>query len=309
MWIGSLKILLVFSMHLLIVMSQIDRIQDPDKIESYINNMLWFDHQSSTDLPTREFPQTSTEMQRLPFFEDDTATSNITVQYGVTVILECRVIDLLDKTVSWLKRHGEKLDLLTWGPQVYAKDNRYEIAFLSPNNWQLKIKYVNERDQGHYECQISSHPPLIKQVYLIVVVPEMDIADERGVSIKNKYYNSGSTIELKCTITKIPHPNHFIVWTHGSRVLNYDTTRGGISVKTDMLQDGAKSRLFIANAVATDSGNYTCSMTENASTMVLVHVLNGETPAAMQHGGSCRTHNLVTVFCHVIFYWVIMYLR
>ncbi|KAI5722222.1 hypothetical protein M8J76_005543 [Diaphorina citri] len=137
----------------------------------------------------------------------------------------------------------------------------------------------------------------------------MDIADERGVSIKNKYYNSGSTIELKCTITKIPQPNHFILWKHGNRVLNYDTSRGGISVKTDMLHNGAKSRLFIANAVATDSGNYTCSLAENAATVVTVHVLNGETPAAMQHGGSSPTHNLVTVLCHVTLYWVVTYLR
>ncbi|KAI5701553.1 hypothetical protein M8J75_010778 [Diaphorina citri] len=71
--------------------------------------------------------------------------------------------------VSWMKRHGEKLDLLTWGPQVYSKDERYEIAYVKPNNWQLKIKYVNERDQGHYECQISSHPPLVRHVYLMVV--------------------------------------------------------------------------------------------------------------------------------------------
>lgn len=71
--------------------------------------------------------------------------------------------------VSWLKRHGEKLDLLTWGPQIYAKDERYEITYLKPNNWQLKIKFVNERDEGHYECQISSHPPLVKSVYLMVV--------------------------------------------------------------------------------------------------------------------------------------------
>ncbi|KAI5695940.1 hypothetical protein M8J75_005776 [Diaphorina citri] len=76
-----------------------------------------------------------------------------------------------------------------------------------------------------------------------------------------------------------------------------------------MLHNGAKSRLFIANAVATDSGNYTCSLAENAATVVTVHVLNGETPAAMQHGGSSPTHNLVTVLCHVTLYWVVTYLR
>ncbi|KAG8275434.1 hypothetical protein J6590_085933, partial [Homalodisca vitripennis] len=58
--------------------------------------------------------------------------------------------------------------------------------------------------------------------------PELEIADERGLPIRNKFYNEGSTIELKCVISRVPQPSHFIMWKHGTRILNYDTTRGGI---------------------------------------------------------------------------------
>lgn len=59
-------------------------------------------------------------------------------------------------------------------------------------------------------------------------VPQLEITDERGVQVKDKFYYVGSTIELKCYITKVPQPSQFIVWRHESTSLNYDTSRGGI---------------------------------------------------------------------------------
>ncbi|XKL68103.1 hypothetical protein PGB90_003594 [Kerria lacca] len=103
------------------------------------------------------------------------------------------------------------------------------MKFRQPNDWQLRIQYANERDEGHYECQVSSHPPVVFRIFLKIIVPELEIADERELPIRNKFYNIGSTIELKCVITKVPHqPNTFITWKHGTRILNYDTIRGGI---------------------------------------------------------------------------------
>lgn len=46
------------------------------------------------------------------------------------------------------------------------------------------------------------------------------------------------------------------------------------SVKTDLLKNGAISRLNIAFASKSDTGNYTCNM-RSAQASVMVHVLNG----------------------------------
>ncbi|CAH1396571.1 unnamed protein product [Nezara viridula] len=67
---------------------------------------------------------------------------------------------------------------------------------------------------------------------------------------------------------------------------------GCYSVKTDILPDGAKSQLYIANVGSTDSGNYSCSLGEDTMTWVSVAVITGETPAAMQHGSAATAANL-----------------
>ena len=53
-------------------------------------------------------------------------------------------------------------------------------------------------------------------------------------------------------------------------------------MKTDLLWDGAVSRLYIARASKADSGNYTCGM-RNAQTSVTVHILNGEWSMHISH--------------------------
>ncbi|XP_076767196.1 zwei Ig domain protein zig-8 [Xylocopa sonorina] len=221
-----------------------------------------------------------------PFFED--TESNITVQLGAQVYMHCRVENLQDTLkVSWVRRRGDELHLLTIGLDTYASDSRFSLAFEKPNDWRLLLRSATERDGGLYECQVSAHPPLIRTVHLTVSVPKVEIVDEHGATAGEKFYKAGSTIELKCVVSNIPHLTGYITWRHGSRTLNYDITRGGISVKTDMAPTNAISRLYIANANKKDSGNYSCALTDvAAATTVSIHVLNGENPAAMQHGGS-----------------------
>ncbi|KYM82991.1 Opioid-binding protein/cell adhesion molecule [Atta colombica] len=255
-------------------------------------------------------------------------------------ILPLMVID----NVSWVRRRGEELHLLTIGLDTYASDSRFSLAFEKPNDWRLLLRSATERDAGLYECQVSAHPPLIRTVHLAVSVPKVEIVDEHGATAGDKFYKAGSTIELKCVVSNIPQPTGYVTWRHGSRTLNYDTTRGGIrncqtekstvaffldvsgalqlrrlsnwharitatadavassrllnssflpascrtvAVKTDMGAAGAVSRLYIANANKKDSGNYSCALANvAAATIVSVHVLNGENPAAMQHGGT-----------------------
>lgn len=71
--------------------------------------------------------------------------------------------------VSWVRRKGDELNLITFGRHTYSSDSRYSLEYVAPNDWQLLIQYANERDEGTYECQIATHPPLVLLVYLTVV--------------------------------------------------------------------------------------------------------------------------------------------
>lgn len=68
-----------------------------------------------------------------------------------------------------MRRKGDELHLITFGRYTYSSDSRYTLEYKEPNDWQLNIQYANERDEGHYECQISSHPPLVFIAFLTVV--------------------------------------------------------------------------------------------------------------------------------------------
>ncbi|KAK3865183.1 hypothetical protein Pcinc_029186 [Petrolisthes cinctipes] len=61
--------------------------------------------------------------------------------------------------VSWVKRQGNTLQLISFGSSTYHNNDRYKLEFIKPNNWQLVIEAAEEGDQGDYECQVSSHPP------------------------------------------------------------------------------------------------------------------------------------------------------
>lgn len=71
--------------------------------------------------------------------------------------------------VSWVRRKEEQLHLITFGASTYISDSRYSLEFKQPNDWQLHIQYANERDEGQFECQINTSPPLVLILYLEVI--------------------------------------------------------------------------------------------------------------------------------------------
>lgn len=79
------------------------------------------------------------------------------------------VLSLYHLQVSWVRRRGEELNLITFGHHTYIGDSRYALEYQAPNDWQLVIQYANARDAGNYECQVSMHPPLVLLVYLTVI--------------------------------------------------------------------------------------------------------------------------------------------
>ncbi|XP_039276400.1 zwei Ig domain protein zig-8 isoform X2 [Nilaparvata lugens] len=224
---------------------------------------------------------------RGPYF-DTSASKNVTALVGKTAYLNCRVRNLGNRTVSWV-RHRD-IHLLTTARYTYTSDQRFQsIHSPQTEDWTLQIRYPQRRDSGVYECQVSTTPPIGTSMYLSVVEPVTTI-----LGGPEMYINKGSTMNLTCVVQHSPEPPPSVYWTHNSEEINYDSPRGGVSVITEK-GDMTTSYLLIQRAQAADSGKYTCNPSNANSKTVVVHVLN-EHPAAMQHGGQLRLQNPMSVF-------------
>ncbi|KAJ9580770.1 hypothetical protein L9F63_024050, partial [Diploptera punctata] len=95
-----------------------------------------------------------------------------------------------------------------------------------------------------------------------------------------------------------PTPPQYVFWYHNDRMINYDTSRGGITVETE---PGPKtqSRLTIRDAHDTDSGNYTCSASNTEPASIYVFVSEGDKMAAIQRRKT-SSGSVVLFYCECI---------
>ncbi|XP_052742447.1 lachesin-like [Bicyclus anynana] len=212
-----------------------------------------------------------------PYF-DPAAPNNLTAQLGTHAYLPCKVRQLSNKSVSWIRRRDAHI--LTVDRFTFIADERFQ-AFLveATDTWTLQVKYVQARDAGVYECQVGTEPKMSHFVQLNVVVPKIEIVGEADLYVK-----AGSTVSLKCVITQALEEPAYIFWYHNDeRVLNYD--RSLVEIRMERrAPDTTVGNLIIYNPRREDSGNYSCSPSNLDSASVVLHVLSGEQPAAMQHG-------------------------
>ncbi|EEB15732.1 transmembrane and immunoglobulin domain-containing protein precursor, putative [Pediculus humanus corporis] len=175
--------------------------------------------------------------------------------------------------VSWIRR--EDYHLLTVGLTTYSSDERFLVEHARHlQSWGLQIKFVTPNDAGIYECQVSTHPPTSIFVKLKVIEASAEITGAPDLYIK-----SGSTLRIVCSLKQNTETPVYVFWYHNDRMINYDKERVSVS------NDKSISVLQIYEADKTDSGNYSCVPSNAKQANVNVHVLNGEKPAAMQHGG------------------------
>lgn len=157
--------------YLFVIILVVKRPRAGDPFDTFPKN-FWQEFSSPfTDTPEDEELEVTetTTHEPFPFFADPYTTINISTQLSSNVYLHCRVNDLQGKTVSWMRRKGDDLTLITFGQHTYSGDSRYSLEFEEPNDWKLLIQFANERDEGPYECQVSSHPPLVLLVYLTII--------------------------------------------------------------------------------------------------------------------------------------------
>ncbi|XP_045108287.1 leucine-rich repeats and immunoglobulin-like domains protein 2 [Portunus trituberculatus] len=207
------------------------------------------------------------------------------VQVGAPVILHCPAHDVGDNTVSWIRRRD--YHLLTVGDTSYTSDERFQVRYVKQEkDWQLHILYVQARDDGVYECQVTSHPPVSLMSTLHVHEATSEI-----LGGPEKYVRVGSSLRLVCVLRGNTEPPAYVFWYHGRHMINFHDTR---EVRVE--NSGALSVLFLSHVSASDSGNYTCAPSNTRAAYILIHVLKGgETPAAI-HSGERKTNTPPCLF-------------
>ncbi|XP_077294202.1 transmembrane and immunoglobulin domain-containing protein 1-like [Arctopsyche grandis] len=236
------------------------------------------------------------EYQKLePVLENNTI-SNVTVQLGSNAFLHCPVRHKADRgQISWVRKRD--WHILSSGMLTFTNDERFQILHgESSDDWTLQIKYVQKRDNGTYECQVSTGAGLLSHyVNLNIVVPEAFI-----LGSGEHHVDTDSVINLVCIIEKSPTPPQYVFWYHNERMINYDTARGGITVETEP-GPKSQSRLTIRGARDTDSGNYTCSASNTEPASIYVFVTEGDKMAAISRRKSSRgSYSKNSLWCFFI---------
>ncbi|XP_043283587.1 lachesin-like isoform X2 [Venturia canescens] len=234
-----------------------------------------------------------------PYF-DDISPRNVTAIVGQKAELKCHVKHPGNRTVSWMRKSD--LHILTSSIITYTSDARFSVKHPEASDeWRLTIAFVQPRDAGVYECQVNTEPKMMLAFWLRVeesapVTAATTKASRRTfksaaqakiLGTTELYVKKGSTISLTCTVNVQSTPPSSVIWHHGGAVVDFDSPRGGVSLETEKTESGTTSKLLVTQARSSDSGNYTCVPSNANPASVIVHVLNGEHPAAMQHGGSC----------------------
>ncbi|TRY67597.1 hypothetical protein TCAL_05961 [Tigriopus californicus] len=213
-------------------------------------------------------PPSVSDGDSVPVF-DLNNSPNVTAVLDKTAILNCRVKDVGNKTVSWVRYSDTHL--LTIGRLTYTSDLRFKaIHKMFSEDYLLQIKPVTHRDAGQYQCQISTTPPTSHTVTLSVAEPKTSILGGPDIHLKE-----GSTMNLTCVIEDSPEPPSYIFWRHNDAIISYDSPRGGVSVITEK-GDTTASFLVVQHTKPSDSGTYSCSPSLGQTVSVNVHVLRGE---------------------------------
>jgi len=200
-----------------------------------------------------------------PYFVN-TSRSLVYTTVGRTVILECRVRNLGNRAVSWIRQSD--LHILTVGETSYTNSLKFFPTHPpGSDEWNLRITNPGLADSGTYECQINTEPKRSRLYHLDVVISKAKIHGDRDVFVQE-----GSDINLTCTALSTPEQPERVTWRHNNLDL-HRSIRGGIAIVTEKRR--RTSVLLMYRAVSTDTGNYSCEPSNAESDTVQVHVLEG----------------------------------
>lgn len=261
----------------------------------------WRGKNSTSSLGVVETPEND-----LPVFEPTAA--NVSALEGQTVYLPCRVRNLGDKVVSWIR--SRDLHILTFNDQAFSSDTRFGPQHTRGSDaWTLRLDNARRSDSGRYECQVNTEPKMMYAVQLSVRDPDKPDGHDEPHSQQTRIsyestaplaaimgpreqrVSSGSTITLRCVVTS-PYqtrPVRGVQWLRDNKQLTFQAARGGINVETEKGPAQTVSELTLAKVTPSDAARYSCRPTEGRADTILLVVDEGERTEAMQRDASFST--------------------
>ena len=126
------------------------------------------------------------------------------------------------------------------GETVYTTDDRVGVTRKKDStDWQLQFKFVKERDEGTYECQVASSLSVL-QPYIVTIQVTMsngqiksrsvnlEVVTPEAIILATDEYRieQGSLISLVCILENSLLPPEYVFWYQNERMINYDNNRG-----------------------------------------------------------------------------------
>ncbi|XP_068214596.1 uncharacterized protein [Palaemon carinicauda] len=149
---------------------------------------------------------------------------NVTVAKGRDASLTCTVDHLGMHKVAWI--HLDRQMILSIHNHIITRTPRFSVTHDSHKTWTLQVTAVEERDRGHYMCQVNSKPMISQTGFLQVVVPP-NIVDAQS-SPSSIVVREKDMVTLSCYAEGFPVPQ--IKWkredgqhikTHDGREVNH----------------------------------------------------------------------------------------
>ncbi|XP_075165709.1 defective proboscis extension response 17 [Haematobia irritans] len=256
----------------------------PDDEMSSLENLLYFDNAGGSGGNGQDPQQRRYHHRKLQTPRRNSSlagANNVTVQEGNHAYLPCRIHRLQNKPVSWVRlRDGH---IISVDQTTFIADQRFQAIFQDDKEytWSLQIKYVQQTDEGWFECQASSEPKMSAKVYLKVIVPLTELIGDQS-----RFVKAGSKVALHCIVRGTLDPPQYIIWYRDKTQISEDNKMGWYTQLDRNIfgnngdNENTIGSLIIPSVRKMDSGNYTCQPSNSASVSVDLHVLSGEYSAS-----------------------------
>jgi len=250
---------------------------------------------------------------------------NVTAIPGQTVTLPCRVTNLNDKTVSWIR--SRDLTVLAVDRITVSTDSRIAVLHQEESNdWQLEIRGVTPEDAGGYDCQVNTHPKISTKVNLILLtgqemasihdIPVSDtgipseysglsMASDGSVQVRilgarRQEIGVDETLQVVCEATgkdigtlhaQTRPPNHpLILWTVDDVPVTASYPPHKVEVKESWAQYSVESIVSVRYVQLDDGGTFACHVPLEKYDKVTVNVVETDGDRTYQDKPTRPTH-------------------